>query len=101
MNHFTRLLSRALNPSAFHEASLTKPGCASSTLHRSSASTAVPAILPPLDSAILLRSRDLTGRELSQPEINAERIARWRRKYAAAVSISNWLHYQRQSKETH
>lgn len=43
--------------------------------------------------------RSLEGREKSQHEINKERLAAWRSKYDASVSLDNWRRYNRRSKE--
>lgn len=43
--------------------------------------------------------RSLEGREKSQKEINDERLAAWRCKYDASVSLDNWRKYNLHSKQ--
>lgn len=60
---------------------------------------------PTLDAAVLDPNetishwRILEGREKSQKEINDERLAAWRCKYDASVSLDNWRKYNLHSKQ--
>lgn len=56
-----------------------------------------PAVLDP--NSTIAHWRSLEGREKSQKEINDERLAAWRCKYDASVSLDNWRKYNLHSKQ--